>query len=661
MGCPPKCSHTLLRRIVSVDRAGWYNSEDREKRTEDASGLRFEMIGRERLEDIPRNPGVYLMKNAKGDIIYIGKALNLRSRVRSYFSGTDTRQSVPFIAGKTESIEWLITNTEKEALILENNLIKMHRPRYNIVWRDDKTYISLRIDPSREFPRISIVRVRGRIKDKGLYFGPYSSAASVRETVRLLNKTFPLRTCTDAKMRSHTDRPCLQYQIKRCSGPCCDLITEEQYSQIVSGAVLFLQGKNKELIDFLTEKMNQAAERLAFEEAARILAQIRAIERTVERQRVVSVQSVDRDVFGLCREADEAQLSILHIRKGKLLEISSYAFPRVRIADDEVVSSFINQFYSSGRPIPDEIILPVRIPEKAAFEEMLSERREKKVVIFSPQRGEKRRLLEMANKNAESALAARKDEQVILAQTLAFMQKKLRLGKQPSRIECYDISNIGGNIAVGSMVTFTDGKKDSSRYRRYRIKTVPQADDYAMTREVLTRRLRRGKEGGDLPDLMVIDGGKGQLNVARDVLRDLEIENIDLISFAKDKSDWKPVKSQGEKIYLPNRKDPVLLRANSPVLFLIQRIRDEAHRFAITYHKSLRKKAAFRSALDLLPGIGPKRKKALLKHFGSLKRIREASVDDLAAVPGMTRNTSQTVHEFFRAENQPSTATESSE
>jgi len=449
-------------------------------------------------------------------------------------------------------------------------------------------------------------------------------------------------------MRSHSDRPCLQYQIKRCSAPCCNLIGEGEYSEIVHNAVLFLRGKNKELIDSLTKRMNCAAEELQFEEAARIRNQIRAVERTVEKQRVVSARSIDRDVFGLCRRADEAQLSIMHIREGKLLESSSYAFSRVMISDEEVVSSFINQFYSSGRPIPEEVILPLQIPEKRAFEEMFSERGEKRVAVFSPQKGEKGKLLEMANKNAESALAARKDEEAILARTLALTQKKLRLTNIPARIECFDISNIGGNLAVGSMVTFTDGKKDSSNYRRYKIKTVSQSDDYAMTRETLTRRLRRGKKSGDFPDLIIIDGGKGQLNVAREVLRDLQIEGVDLISLAKDKTDWEPVKSQGEKVYLPNRKDPVILRANSPILFLVQRVRDEAHRFAITYHKSLRKKAAFRSVLDLLPGIGPKRKKQLLKRFGSLKRIREASVDDLVAVPGMTRPAAETVYEYFR-------------
>jgi len=612
------------------------------------------MIDPEMLENIPRSPGVYLMKNAKGRIIYIGKALNLRSRVRSYLSGTDTRHSVPFIAGKTESIEWLITNTEKEALILENNLIKVHRPRYNIVWRDDKTYISLRIDPAERYPRMSIVRVRARVKDKALYFGPYSSAGSVRETLRLLTKTFPLRTCTDAKMRSHTDRPCLQCQIKRCPGCCVNLISEQEYSEILGDAILFLQGRNKALITSLTEKMNDAAEKLDFEQAATTRDQIRAVERTIEKQRVVSRQSIDRDVFGLFREADEAQLSIMHIREGKLLESSSYPFSRVKISDDEVVSSFINQFYSSGRPIPREIILPVQIPEEGAFEEMLSERREKKVSIIHPRKGEKSKLLEMANKNAESALAARKDEQAVLAQTLDLMRKRLRLTRTPNRIECFDISNIGGNLAVGSMVTFTEGVKDSSSYRRYKIKTVAQPDDYAMIHEVLTRRLRRGKESGDLPDLMVIDGGKGQLNVARKALQDLQIEGVDVISLAKDKSDWQREKSQGEKIYLPNRKDPIILRANSPILFLIQRIRDEAHRFAITYHKKLRKKAAFRSALDLLPGIGPKRKKELLKHFGSLKRIKEASVEHLASVPGMSRPAAETVYEFFRHADNPS-------
>ncbi len=619
------------------------------------------MIDQTMLNDIPKSPGVYLMKNARGQIIYIGKALNLRSRVRSYFSGTDSRHSVPFIASKTESIEWLITNTEKEALILENNLIKIHRPRYNIVWRDDKTYISLRIDPAEKYPRISIARVRGKIKDKALYFGPYSSAGSVRETLRLLNKTFPMRTCTDAKMRAHTDRPCLQCQIRRCPGCCVNLITEEEYAESVRSAILFLQGKNTELIASLTQKMNRAADELQFEDAAKIRDQLRAIQRTVEKQRVVSMQTIDRDVFGLAREADEAQLSIMHIREGKLLESSSYPFSRVMISDEEVVSSFINQFYSSGRPIPDEIVLPVEILEREAFEEMLSERKEKKVAIVRPRKGEKGKLLEMANKNAQSALAARKDEQAILAETLSLMQRKLRLTKVPRRIECFDISNIGGSLAVGSMVTFTDGKKDSSNYRRYKIKTVLQPDDYAMIHEVLGRRLRRGKESGDLPDLIVIDGGKGQLNVARNVLRDLDVEGVDVISLAKDRpgrpaAQLPPGKSQGERIYLPNVKDPVVLRPNSPVLFLVQRLRDEAHRFAITYHKSLRKKAAFRSALDLLPGIGAKRKKELLRRFGSLKRMKEASLDELAAVPGMTRPAAETVYRYFRGGTEDSRA-----
>lgn len=606
------------------------------------------MIRRVVLDDIPKSPGVYLMKNAQGKIIYIGKARDLRSRVRSYVSGTDSRQSVPFIAEKTENIEWLITNTEKEALILENNLIKIHRPRYNIVWRDDKTYISLRVDPAEKYPRISIVRIRGKMKDKALCFGPYSSAGSVRETLRLLTKTFPLRTCSDAKMRAHNDRPCLRCQIRRCPGCCVNLISEEEYAEILQNAILFLQGRNRELLASLTARMNVAAESLNFEEAAKIRDQIGAIERTIERQTVVSVLSIDRDVFGLAREADEAQLSIMHIREGKLLESSTYPFSNVKISKEEVVSSFINQFYSSGRPIPDELIVPTELPERDAFEEMLSERREKKVSIIRPQKGEKANLLEMANKNAQSALAARKDKEAILAQMLDLMRKRLHLARTPHRIECFDISNIGGNLAVGSMVTLADGKKDTSNYRKYKIKTVRQADDYAMIHEILTRRLRRGKESGDLPDLMILDGGKGQLNVARKALQESQVEGVDVVAFAKNKSEWQPDKGQGERVYLPNRKNPVVLRANSPVLFLIQRIRDEAHRFAITYHKRLRKKAAFRSTLDLLPGIGPKRKKELLKHFGSLKRIKEASVDDLASVPGMSRPVAEAIYVHFR-------------
>ena len=607
------------------------------------------MIQSEVLDKIPRHVGVYIMKNASGQVLYVGKAQNLNSRVRSYFrKNPDNRPQVPFLTKNAVDIECILTNTEKEALLLEDSLIKKHRPRYNIMLRDDKSFLSIKIDLREKFPGLKTVRFREVKDDKSRYFGPYSSARAVRETLQLIQRIFPVRSCSRAKFSRHKTRPCLECQINRCLGPCCQNVSEQEYRKVINAVILFLDGKNTQLLEQLREKMQQESEQLQFEEAGHILNQIRAVEHVTEAQQTVSTRHVNQDVLGLWREADEVMLQIMHIRAGALTENTVESFSRVRIPDDEVISSYLTQFYLRGAYIPDEILLPVEIPERDAIVELLGERKGKKVQLNIPRRGAKKRLVDMAGKNAHNSFAARKDEAAIRLNNINRMQQKLRLLRCPEKIECFDISNIQGTSAVASMVVFVDGQSEKSLYRRYRIKSISRPDDYSMMQEVLTRRYTRAVAEKDLPDLVIVDGGKGQLNIALKILSDLGLKHLDVISIAKDKSDWDPEKRKLEKIYLAGVKDPVILKPNSPVLFLIQQIRDEAHRFAIAYHKKLRKKRGLRSVLDEIPGIGPRRKQALLKHFGSFKKLSEATVESIEAVPGISHSLAETLHKSLK-------------
>jgi excinuclease ABC subunit C len=606
------------------------------------------MIDDETLKNIPRSPGVYLMESASGKVLYVGKAQNLKARVSQYFGNvTDGRASVPFLMRKVEKLEWIVTNNEKEALILENTLIKKHRPRYNVRLSDDKTYLSLRIDICQDFPRVEVMRIRSKPADGVLYFGPYSSALAIRQTVRQLQRLFPLRTCSDSKLCRQRGRPCLDYQIGRCSGPCFGLISKEDYREIVDQVVLFLRGRNDELIEKLTLRMEIEAGQLKFEEARKTRDMISAVQQSMEKQQVFSTKWRNQDVFGLYREGDEIDLVVMHIRDGMLQDSTTQQFTGTVLPEGELIGSLLSQMYDEGRYIPEEIVIPVELSDASVREELLSERRGGSVRLVSPKRGERRSLIEMARKNAESVFALNHDREQMRASTLEQMEKRLRLKRLPRRIECFDISTIQGRLSVGSMVVFTDGTADKGEYRRYRIKTVPGVDDYAMMREVMERRVRRGKEEENLPDLIIVDGGKGQLNITRAVLSELGVRDIGLASIAKDKSDWVEGKSKAEKVYLPNVKDAIRLHENSPVLFLIQEIRDEAHRFAITYHKKLRKKSTMRSILDDIPGIGPKRKNALLRAFGSLKRIREASAEELSKVKGMSGKAAGILHGYL--------------
>ena len=607
----------------------------------------------DKLAQMPSQPGVYLMKNGAGTILYVGKAKNLRSRVRSYFRKSgDGRFRIQFLIPNVEDIEFLVTDTEKEALILENTLIKQHKPRFNVNLRDDKSYVNLRLDPRDKYPRLTVVRRPGR--DGALYFGPYASAHSVRETLRTLSRIFPLRLCTDHVFNSRT-RPCLYYQIHRCSAPCVPgHVSDEEYRGLVEQTAMFLKGRDEELLKMLYARMHEASGGLQFEEAGRLYRRIGAIERTIERQKVTSGQERDQDVFGFFREADNVEIQRLTIRGGKLLGGKSDLFTEQLSPDADVLESYINQYYAEVQELPEEVLLPFSLEGRDGLADLLSERRGKRVSVLVPERGEKRALVAMANKNAELSFQARKERDRSQQAALEQLQERLHLRNFPRRIECFDMSNIQGTNPVGSMVTFTDGEPDKARYRKFQVKTVEGPDDFASMFEVLSRRYTRALEEDDLPDLIMVDGGKGQLNIAQAVLWELGIESPDLISIAK--SRLKPVQGSEEKhrtderFFIPGRKNPIILPANSQALFLLQRVRDEAHRFAITYHKSRRAKAAVHSVLDDIPGIGPKRRKALLRHFGSVNAIATASPEAIQEVAIVSRKLAELILQSLQKE-----------
>ena len=605
-----------------------------------------ETLRQEKIRNAPTRSGVYLMKDGDGRVIYVGKAKSLRARVRAYFGGTDSRRMIPFLVSRIEDMEFIVTDTEKEALILENNLIKKHRPRYNVNLRDDKNFYSLRVDTTQDFPRFQLVR---RIKKDGArYFGPYSSSASVKETLHYLHRIFPLRTCKDSEFRRRT-RPCMEFQIKRCLAPCCGLFTASQYRKIVTEATLFLEGRSGRLVRQLRSRMERASEGLDFEEAARIRNKISAIETTLEKQRIVSPSFKDQDVFGLLRAEDRLQLYAIHVRKGAIIGQRSFPLVKTRMDTAEALSSLLKQYYNTGVTVPREIIVPERMEDAMIIEQWLTEKRGGMVSLVVPRRGNNKALLAMALSNAEQALRAAEKRETESEGVLEDLESYLMLKKVPHRIECFDISNIGGRYAVGSLVTFTEGNPDKSRYRRFRIRTKEEADDYGMMREVLERRYR---ERETLPDLIVVDGGKGQLGVALSVLQELEIQEVDVIGLAKESltpptGKLSSVRRDRDRVYLPNRKNPLYLDKHPRVLFLLQRVRDEAHRFAVTYHRTLKEKEDFHSVLDTIPGIGAIRKKALLTSFKDVKKIADASLEELVKVPGMGENAARRVFEYF--------------
>jgi excinuclease ABC subunit C len=593
----------------------------------------------------PRLPGVYLMKDAQGKIIYIGKANNLKSRVSSYFTGKDTRPMAPFLMARVSGIEFVTTATEKEALILENNLIKKHRPRYNVVLRDDKTYYHLSLDPTEKYPRLQLARKR--VNNAALYFGPYPSGLAAKETLRFVQQVFPLRSCRnrDFKLRA---RPCLEYQIGRCLAPCSGMICEEDYRKLTESAVLFMKGRSRELISDLKKQMADAANELNYEEAVRLRDRIGALEHSLEKQNVDYGAKIDQDIVGHYAQDNNYQLCILFVRGGKLLGSKSFTTIKLKTNIDEVISSCLTQYYHGESDIPDEIIMPVHLPDEYLIAQWLSEKKGKRVTLTIPSRGAKNALLDMANDNACSLWEAANKKEESKTVTLEILKEKLSLSKLPRRVECYDISNIGGKHAVGSMIVFQDGEPDKKSYRRYRIKTLNDPDDYGMMYEVLSRRFQ-GQEAP--PDLLIVDGGKGQLNIALSVCRDLNVK-VEAIGLAKEERAFiganglvkKKLAKTEDRVYLPGRKDPIFLTSYPSALALLQRVRDEAHRFAIRYHRQLKQKSDLKSALDGISDIGSKRKTALLKHFGSVKNVKGASLEDLQNVPGISKNLAQKIY-----------------
>lgn len=603
-----------------------------------------------KLATLPPRPGVYLLRDASDKVLYVGKAKSLRSRVRSYFRGGDERAQVRFLVGRVARFETLVTTNEKEALILENNLIKQYKPRYNIRLKDDKSYVSVKIDEHHAWPRLIVTRKITR--DGSRYLGPFSSAWSVRETLDTIRKIFPIRNCSDTIFRNRA-RPCIEYQIKRCPGPCCLPVEATEYARNVAQTVDLLEGKNQQLVRTLTTRMTAASEGLRFEEAARLRDQLRAIETTVQRQQAVAHWGRDQDVFGLYREGGFVEIQVLFVRAGKLTGNQAYTFDDLELSDDEIVGAVLTQFYQGDRPIPDGIVLPLALEDADVRAEYLGDRKGRQVEILCPQRGAKLRLVEMAMANARHSFAERRDQGTQRERMLEELRQRLHLRSAPKRIECFDISNIQGNLTVASMVTFDEGEPCPARYRRYRIRTVEGSDDFASMYEVLDRRYRRAKEENDFPDLLMVDGGKGQLNVAVEVLRTLEIDGVDVVGLAKmrvERDAQAPeVLRSDERVFLPGRKNPVVLRRNSTALFLLQRVRDEAHRFAITYHRELRRRERLRSGLEDIAGVGPGRRRVLLRHFGSLKRLRAATEGEIAAVPGISSRLAAEIHSRLAA------------
>lgn len=592
----------------------------------------------EKLERLPDRPGVYLYKDAKGQVIYIGKAASLRSRVRSYFQASRTRDAkTDALVDQIADLEYIVTGNELEALILESNLVKRHRPRYNIILRDDKHYPFLKLTTNEAFPRLVVAR---RVaKDGATYYGPFYPATALRETLRLVRQLFPLRTCS-IKIDGNAERPCIQYYIHRCNAPCTGWETREGYARTVADVEAFLDGREDDLARRLTREMEAAASEEKYERAAILRDRIQALNTVRERQKIISTEQEDQDLLGLARQGSEACVQVFFVRRGRLLGRESFFFDRLLgVPDGEVLSAFIRQFYAKSVEPPREMLLSTAIVESDLVEAWLAQRRGGRVELTVPQRGRKRELVAMAEENAALALQthllSRSSRRQVVMEDL---RRALGLPDLPNRIEGFDISNIQGTEAVGSMVVWEAGDMKKDDYKRFRIRTVPGADDYAMMGEVLRRRYGTAlEEGTVLPDLVLLDGGRGQLNVGLKVLEEFGLDFLPAVALAK----------REEEVYHPESLHPLVLDPASPALQTLQKIRDEAHRFAITYHKKLRQKRTLTSVLDQIPGIGPTLRTNLLRHLGSARKVREASVAELAAVPKITPKLAQRIYDFF--------------
>jgi excinuclease ABC subunit C len=597
---------------------------------------------REQLQALPSEPGIYLFKDGDGDVIYVGKAGNLKNRVRSYFgSPSKLASKIQQLVSRIEDFEFVVTNSEQEALILESTMIKKHSPQYNVRLKDNKSFPYLKIDVGSDWPVVSITR---RVeKDGARYFGPFASAGSVRKTLRLIKRIFPFRSC-DKYIDGKDKRPCLDYYIRRCLAPCVGAVEKHEYDDAINQVILFLEGKEEVVLRELKVRMQTAASQLKFEKAALLRDQIEAIEDVLEGQKIATSLRGEKDVIGLAQNENQAYVELFSIRNNKLIGQDHFVMEGTQgESPEEIMTSFVKQYYASASYVPRLILLQHPVDEPLVLSEWLEQQRKGRVELQVPQRGAKKKLVDSAVENAVRGLELAQVKEMkmeVVSAGLRELKQNLHLPRMPRRIECYDVSNIQGALAVGSMVVLEKGWPRPAHYRRFRIKTVAGADDYAMIQETLRRRFKRGLTGegawGVTPDLVLIDGGRGQLNAALEVREELGLL-VPMASLAK----------ENEDVFTPGNPKPVYLSKDSPALHILQRARDEAHRFAISYHKKLRHKEAVASALDDIPGIGPRRKRALLRTFGSVEAVRKASLEELSRTDGIVPALAQKIKDYL--------------
>ena len=601
----------------------------------------------DKLKTLPAKPGVYLFRDAGGDVLYIGKAKSLRPRVRSYFqAAADTRSTMTQLPGRVADVEVIVTDTEVEALHLEQNLVKRHRPPFNVRLRDDKSFPYIAVTVEDEYPRVMFTRERHR---RGVvYFGPYANAKKVRETLDVLNRVFPYRPCEGPKPGRHSGIPCLDYHIERCLAPCVGYVSKEDYRNVVDGVIEFLSGETEPIVRQLEAKMRQAAEEERFEEAARYRNRLFSVRHLAERQAADKRAVGTIDVIGIAIEGDRATVQIFPLRDGKLIDRYSFHLENVEGQDiDTVLEAFVLEYYGSAPSVPPQIIVPREVGDTSALAEFLTERRGSRVEVRAPERGEKRRLQELATENARVALkseaAAAEQKRLRRVEALEELREALNLESLPLRIECYDVSNIQEESPVASMVVFQDGLAKKGHYRKFGIKRAAGQDDYAALAEVISRRFARMRDVADeeydesfaaTPNLVVVDGGKGQLAAVLAAMQAFDLPRVAVISLAK----------RAEEVFVPDRPEPIVLDRHAPGLQLLQRIRDEAHRFALGFHRQRRDSKAKESIFDTLQGVGPARRRALLQHFGSAERFLAATQEELEGVPGMPQKTARSIY-----------------
>ncbi len=600
---------------------------------------------KEQLKRLPTGPGVYLFKDTGGNILYVGKATNLQNRVRSYFGATNKLSpKIQRMVARITDLDFLVTGSEQEALILELNLIKRHHPRFNVRLKDDKTFPYLKVETGQDWPRIYVTR---RLEqDGGRYFGPFTDARSVRQTLKVIKGIFPFRICS--KRITGNERACLEYHLGRCLAPCIGAVSREEYAEIIREVILFLEGKQERVVKEMEQKMSEAADALQFEKAAFIRDQIQAIRKVIEGQRIATRVRGEQDVIAFAQDRDVAYVQVFFIRSNKLTGRESFVLQGTRHEEPpQIMTGFIKQFYDSAPSLPPRLLLQHPVEDAAVIKEWLRDKRRGSIVLQVPQRGSKKELIDIVAENARQGLEQMKIRQLgtprALETALKQIEQELGLEHPPLRMEAYDISNLQGYAAVGSMVVFEKGIAKPAHYRRFKIKTVSGANDYAMLQEVLKRRFKHAKAEtstpdtwASVPDLVLIDGGKGQLNAARSALNEAG-NAAPLASIAK----------ENEELFVPHRAKPIVLPHSSPGLQLLQRLRDEAHRFAISYHTRVRQRQTFASALDGIPGIGPKRKRSLLKQFGTVRAIRQASADELATTAGINLSQARRIKEYL--------------